>query len=52
MKKNVGGLDRNFRFLAGSILVLVGLFAPLGAGWQTGIVVVGGIALITGFTGL
>ncbi|MDW7771656.1 MAG: DUF2892 domain-containing protein [Desulfobulbaceae bacterium] len=52
MKKNVGGLDRNIRLLSGSILVLIGIFAPLGAVWQAGIILIGAIALITGFTGL
>lgn len=52
MKKNVGGIDQKIRLLAGSILVLIGLFAPMGTGWQVGLAVVGAIAIITGFTGL
>jgi hypothetical protein len=52
MKKNVGGADKAARFVAGIALVLVGLFAPIGAGAQTASFVVAAVALITGITGL
>jgi hypothetical protein len=52
MQKNVGGIDKNIRLLLGAILVLIGLFAPMDTGWRIGTMVVGGIALLTGFTGL
>jgi len=52
MKKNVGGIDRNIRLLAGSILILVALFVQLGTWWQIGLGAAGVIAILTGLTGL
>ena len=48
MQKNVGGVDRIGRLVLGVVLLLIGFFAPLGAGWQTVVFIVAAIALITG----
>lgn len=47
MKCNVGGVDRIARIVVGIVLVLVGLLAPLSAGWQTVVFIVAAIALVT-----
>jgi len=52
LRKNVGGLDRTLRFVAGVALIPIGLFV-LG-GWQGNIIgiIVAGVALILLVTSL
>ena len=52
MKKNVGGLDRQVRILLGAVLLLTGLFMPMGTGWQVAVLIVAAVAFITAITGL
>jgi hypothetical protein len=52
MKKNIGEIDRNIRLLAGSVLVLAVLFAPMGILWQVVFLVAAAIAFLTAFFGL
>lgn len=47
MKCNVGGIDRTGRIVLGIALLIVGLFAPIGATWQIVALVIAGIALVT-----
>jgi hypothetical protein len=47
MKSNVGGLDRNARFVLGAILLIVGLLAPIEMAWRIAALVVAAIALVT-----
>lgn len=47
MKPNVGGFDRIGRIVIGVVLLIVGLTAPIGAGWQILALVVAAIALVT-----
>ncbi len=49
MKCNVGGIDRITRIVAGIVLLVVGLVAPIGATWQIVALVVAAIALVTAF---
>lgn len=49
MKCNVGGIDRNIRFVVGVVLLIVGLLAPMDMTWRIVAVVIGAIALITAF---
>jgi hypothetical protein len=52
MKKNVGGIDRTLRIIAGIALLAVGL-SELLSGWlKAAVFVVGIIALFTGFFSL
>jgi len=51
MKKNVGGIDKVLRIIAGLVLVLIGIFVQLGTGWRIVLLVVGAVALVTAFTG-
>lgn len=52
MKKNVGSIDQKSRLLAGSMLVLIGLFVPMATPLQVIVFVVAAIAFITGFVQL
>jgi hypothetical protein len=52
MKKNIGATDRNIRLLAGSVLTLTGLFAPLDIIWRAVFFVAAAIAVLTAFFGL
>lgn len=52
MKKTVGGIDKGIRIVIGLILILIGIFLPMGTGWRVGLFIVAGLALITAFTGL
>jgi hypothetical protein len=49
MTPNVGRIDRLTRLLAGSILVLIALFAPLDPIWRIIFVALAAIAFITAF---
>lgn len=54
MDKNVGGLDRNARFIIGALLVLAGIliyldYLALGVVAAVIAVVVGAILLVTGY---
>jgi hypothetical protein len=52
MKKNVGGIDRTLRIIAGIALLAVG-FSELLSGWlRAAVFVVGIVALLTGFFSL
>jgi len=51
MKKNVGGVDRNVRIVAGIVLLVGGVFAPVGVGWKIGMFAVSLVAFATAFTG-
>jgi len=52
MKKNVGGIDRQLRYLLGAIFVLIALFAPLDPVWRGIILILAAIAFITAITSL
>lgn len=52
MKQNVGGLDRQLRYGAGAILILVALFAPIDPLWRWLAAIVALVALVTAITGL
>jgi hypothetical protein len=52
MKKNVGGIDLQLRYLLGAIFVLIALFAPLDLGWKIVLLVIAAIAFITAMIGL
>ena len=55
MKTNVGSLDRLIRLLLASVLFYLGLFLYSGTGLGIGLVVAGGVLLVTalvGFCGL
>jgi len=52
MKKNVGGIDRQLRYLFGAIFVLIALFAPLDPIWRGVILLLAVIAFITAITRL
>ena len=47
MKYNVGGIDRNARFVIGAILLVVGLLAPISTTWRIVALVVAAVALVT-----
>ncbi len=51
MMKNVGGIDKILRIILGIVLVIAGIFAPLGAGVRIAAFVIAGIALFTGIFG-
>mgnify|MGYP006298965135 CR=1 FL=1 len=48
MQCNVGGADRWIRIIAGVVLLLIGIFVPMGTVWQTIVLIVGAIGLVTG----
>lgn len=55
MKPNVGSIDRLIRLLLASVLFYLGLFMYSGTGLGMGLVVAGGVLLVTalvGFCGL
>lgn len=47
MRCNVGGVDRTGRIIVGIVLLLLGLFAPLEAGWRTLFFILAAVALVT-----
>lgn len=47
MKKNVGGWDRNTRWIVGAGAVLAGLFAPLPKSWRVGLLGLGTAQIVT-----
>jgi hypothetical protein len=51
MEKNVGGLDKTIRIIIGIVLLIVGIFVPLGTGLRITSFVVAAIALGTAFVG-
>jgi hypothetical protein len=51
MEKNVGGLDKAIRLVAGVALVAVGLFVSMGAGLRVAVFFVAAVALFTGIFG-
>jgi hypothetical protein len=48
MKCNVGGVDMVVRLVAGAILLVVALAVPMGPVWQTVVLVLATIGLVTG----
>ncbi len=51
MNKNVAGIDKTLRIVLGLVLIIAGLFAPLGAGLRVAAFAVAAIALFTGIFG-
>jgi len=51
MKKNVGGIDKTLRIVLGLVLLLAGMFAPLGANLRVLALVLSAVALLTGIFG-
>lgn len=51
MKKNVGGIDRGIRALAGIVLIAWSLFAVVGGALGIGMLVVGAVMLGTAAIG-
>ena len=49
MTANIGSIDRTIRIIAGVILLIAGIFVPVGTGWRIGIFAVAVIALATAF---
>lgn len=47
INKNVGGWDRNARWILGTSAVLAGLFAPLPKSWRISLLGVGAAQLVT-----
>lgn len=47
IKQNVGGLDRNTRWILGTAALVAGLFAPLPKSWRIGLLGVGAAQLTT-----
>ncbi|MHB8809163.1 MAG: YgaP family membrane protein [Desulfobulbaceae bacterium] len=47
MKQNVGSVDQKIRLGIGSILFLIGLFAPVSIEWRVAILAVAVIAMVT-----
>jgi hypothetical protein len=52
MKKNIGGIDKGIRIIIGLILLIGGIFYPMGTGWRVGVFIVAGLTLINAFIGL
>jgi hypothetical protein len=50
MKENVGGLDRNIRFIAGGGLIAAALMSRIGMPWRIGALLLGASELITATT--
>ena len=50
-EKNVGGMDKTIRIIAGIVLLIVGIFVQLGTGLQIVSFLVAAIALGTAFAG-
>ena len=48
MKCNVGGTDMVTRLIVGVVLLLIGFLVPMNAVWQTVVLVLAAIALLTG----
>lgn len=48
MTCNVGGIERSIRIVLGIMLLALGAFAGLPAGWAIAAFVVGAVALVTG----
>lgn len=48
MKCNVGGMDMAARLVIGAILLVVALVVPMNAVWQTVVLVLAAIGLVTG----
>jgi len=51
MKTNMGSIDRLIRLLLASVLFYLGLFLYSGTGLGIGLVVVGGVLLVTAMVG-
>lgn len=51
METNVGLLDRLIRFVLASVLFYLGLFPYSGTALGIGLIVVGGVLLVTGLVG-
>lgn len=49
MKCNVGGIDRTSRIVAGVVLLVVGVVAPVEMMWRVLALVIAAIALVTAF---
>lgn len=49
MTANVGSTDKKIRIIAGTILLIAGIFAPVGTGLRIGAFVIAGIAFATAF---
>jgi len=47
MKPNVGGLDRNIRFVLGVVLLIIGVAAPISPTLQIIVLVIAAIAVTT-----
>ncbi len=52
MKKNVGGIDRQLRYVFGAIFLLIALFAPLDPLWRGVMLILAVIAFVTAITSL
>ena len=52
MKKNVGNTDRIIRFLAGIVLLALGIFAVESTTWRVVLIVGGIVMFFTGFSSL
>jgi hypothetical protein len=50
MKENVGGWDRNTRFIVGAAAMIAGATAPLPKSWKLGLIAFGATELITAST--
>lgn len=51
IEKNVGGLDKTVRLIAGVALAAVGLFVSMGAGLRVVVFFAAAVALLTGISG-
>jgi hypothetical protein len=49
MKCNVGGIDRTSRIVAGVVLLVVGVAAPVEMTWRVLALAIAAIALVTAF---
>lgn len=52
MKKNVGGIDKQIRYVLGTIFLLTAFFAPLDPLWRGVALLLAVIAFVTAITGL
>lgn len=48
MNCNVGGIDRMARIIGGLIVLAIGIVVPMATLWQTLLLIIGTVALVTG----